>query len=251
MYGIRTLFLRLLFLCKKEEGRKLSHITTSSRKCEQFYWVFINEDLKRYMVLSDEELDSADSLRWELMNEGFDVLWDSALSRKQATRYMKYLYPDCRKFELVPVPVTFKEACNFIDMYHRHHPAPQGMKFALGFSNGRSLIGVLTAGRPVSRFRDNGQTLEVTRLCVQRAYKNVCSKLYAAAARVAKEMGYHSLITYTLVEEAGSSLRAAGFRFDGISPGGSWRSHGRRRQDRHPTGPKKIWVMDLRTCKEK
>lgn len=39
----------------------MSHITPSSRKYEQFYWVFVNEDLKRYMVLSDEELDSADS----------------------------------------------------------------------------------------------------------------------------------------------------------------------------------------------
>lgn len=212
---------------------------------EQFYWVFVNEALKKYMVLSDEELGSINTIRWELLEEGFDVLWDSARSRKQAVRYVEQFYPEYSKFETLPVPVTFREACNFIDKHHRHHPAPQGMKFALGISNGQHLVGVITAGRPVSRFRDNGRVLEVTRLCVIRAYKHACSKLYAAAARVAREMGYRSLITYTLEEESGASLRAAGFRLSGISPGGSWHSMSRAREDRHPIGPKKVWVLNL------
>lgn len=221
----------------------ISHAPIRDR--EQFYWVFANEALKKYMVLSDDELGSFNTIRWELLEEGFDVLWDSAWSRKQAVRYVDQFYPEYSKFEALPVPVTFREACNFIDKHHRHHPAPQGMKFALGLSNGQHLVGVITAGRPVSRFRDNGWVLEVTRLCVKRAYKHACSKLYAAAARVAREMGYRSLITYTLEEEAGASLRATGFQMAGISPGGSWRSSNRSREDRHPTGPKKIWVLNL------
>jgi hypothetical protein len=33
---------------------------------------------------------------------------------------------------LVIVPVTFRQACAFIEAYHRHHRPPQGMKFAIG-----------------------------------------------------------------------------------------------------------------------
>ncbi|MFD1130716.1 XF1762 family protein [Paenibacillus sp. PDC88] len=217
---------------------------------DQFYWVFANNELERYIVLSVEELGSSHSLRWEMMNEGFHVLWDSSRSRKQAIRYMELYYPDYKKFESVPVPVTFREACDFVNKHHRHHPAPQGMKFALGLSNGRELIGVLIAGRPVSRLRDNRKTIEVTRLCVHSAYKNACSKLYASAARIAKEMGYQMLITYTLEEEDGGSLRGVGFQFIGVTPGGSWHSKSRSRQDRHPMGPKRAWSLNLSSSQE-
>lgn len=207
-----------------------------------FYWVFINEEMKKYLIYSDDELNNR---RWDLHNDGFELLWDSALSRKQANRYMADFYPEYEKFETLLTPVSFRQACSFINEHHRHHMAPQGMKFALGLSNGERLIGVLTAGRPVSRHRDNGYTLEVTRLCVNKAYIHSCSKLYAAARRVAREMGYHSLITYTLDEESGTSLRAAGFQLLGKSLGGSWNSLGRQRVDKHPIGQKKYWMLNI------
>ena len=41
-------------------------------------------------------------------------------------------------------------------------------------------MGVVIVGQPVSRYLDNGLTLEVNRLCTDGT-KNVCSMLYAAA----------------------------------------------------------------------
>lgn len=212
---------------------------------EGWYWVFVNERLGVYAVYSDEELGAADSIRWDLLDEGFHVLWDSAGSRREAVRYMEQFYPQYRRFKTIPTPVAFREACEFINKHHRHHLAPQGMKFALGISNGEKLVGVLTAGRPVSRLRDNGYVLEVTRLCVLRSYIHSCSKLYASAKRIAKEMGYRALITYTLEEEPGASLRAAGFRLLKVSGGGSWNTAKRPRVDKHPIGRKKVWILTI------
>jgi hypothetical protein len=207
-----------------------------------WYWVFIHEAIGKYTVYSDEELNGR---RWALQNEGFEVLWDSARSRTQAVWYVEDFYPEYSKFETIPTPISFRQACDFINNHHRHHLAPQGMKFALGISNGQKLVGVLTAGRPVSRHRDDGFSLEITRLCVNEAYIHLCSKMYAAARRIAREMGYQSLITYTLDEESGASVRAAGFHLVGKSLGGSWSSKSRSRVDKHPTGLKNLWMLQI------
>lgn len=210
---------------------------------EKWFCVFVHEEMRKYIVCSDDELSV--ERRWALCDEGFELLWDSAMSRSQAVQYMQRFYPEYIKFETIPTPISFRQACQFINQHHRHHKAPQGMKFALGMSNGLKLVGVLTAGRPVSRHKDDGLTLEVTRLCVNGAYIHLCSKLYAAARRIAREMGYHALITYTLDEETGASVRAAGFQLMGKSAGGSWNSLSRNRVDKHPTGLKKIWVLQI------
>ena len=44
--------------------------------------------------------------------------------------------------------------------------------------------------------------------------KNACSKLYGAAKKAGFSMGYSKIITYTLEEECGSSLKASGFQED-------------------------------------
>ena len=82
-------------------------------------------------------------------------------------------------------------------------------------------MGVVIAGRPVSRYLDDGFTLEVTRLCTLGG-RNVCSFLYAAAARTAKAMGYRKIITYTLDTENGASIRAAGWTCVGSAGGKHW-----------------------------
>ena len=211
----------------------------------RWFWIFIHESMGKYVIYSDEELDGR---RWDLHNEGFELLWIPPRSRSQAVRYMEDFYPEYTRFETIPTPITFRQACDFINEHHRHHVAPQGIKFALGISNGQKLVGVLTAGRPVSRHRDDGHTLEITRVCVNGAYVHLCSKLYAGARRIAREMGYTSLITYTLDEETGSSVRAAGFMFMGKSVGGSWNSHSRSRVDKHPMGLKNLWMIQMRNA---
>ena len=138
------------------------------------------------------------------------------------------------------VPMTLPEAKEYIRKYHRHHVPPVGHKFSIGASDGEKVVGVATVGRPVARHLDNDWTLEVNRCCTDGT-KNACSFLYAAAWRAAKALGYKRLITYTLPEEGGASLRAAGWRVLYTSPGGSWSCKSRPRVDKAPTGQKLLW----------
>lgn len=63
------------------------------------------------------------------------------------------------------VPITLKEANAFVERYHRHHKPVVGHKFSIAASDGEKIVGVAIVGRPVSRYLDNGLTLEVNRLC--------------------------------------------------------------------------------------
>lgn len=144
------------------------------------------------------------------------------------------------------VPVSLKAANAFVAKHHRHHKPVVGHKFSIGAAKGNSLVGVVIVGRPVSRHRDNGVNLEVTRLCTDGTY-NACSFLYAAAARAAKEMGYHKIGTYILDEELGSSLKASSWQYVYESPGGSWSCKTRKREDKAPLNPKKFYERTLNT----
>ena len=137
-------------------------------------------------------------------------------------------------------PITFAEAVAFIDKHHRHHPPPVGHKFSVAVNDGEKIVGVATIGRPVARMNDDSFTLEVTRCCTDGT-KNTASKLYGAAWRASKALGYRRLITYTLAEEPGTSLKAAGWRLIGKTEGGSWSRPGRPRVDVSPTGQKHLW----------
>ena len=107
-------------------------------------------------------------------------------------------------------PISLRDANEYVRQHHRHHKPVAGHKFSIGCEADGELVGVIIAGRPVSRYLDDGFTLEVTRLCTNGA-KNACSFLYGAAARAAAAMGYKRIITYTLESENGASLRASGF----------------------------------------
>jgi len=139
-------------------------------------------------------------------------------------------------------PVTYPEAVRFIRDHHRHHLPPQGWKFGIAVSDGETVRGVVTVGRPVARHLDNGYTLEVTRCCTDGA-KNAASMLYGAAWRATKALGYRRLITYTLKEEPGTSLKAAGWTALYETPGRSWDCPSRPRIDTHPLGQKTLWEV--------
>ena len=117
--------------------------------------------------------------------------------------------------------VTLADANRFVAEHHRHHKPVTGHKFSLGCIKDGRLVGVAIVGRLVSRYLDNGLTLEVNRLC-STGEKNVCSFLYAAAARAAKALGYEKIITYILDSESGVSLRAAGWQCAGPAGGLRW-----------------------------
>lgn len=137
-------------------------------------------------------------------------------------------------------PITFAEGCEFVRRFHRHHPPAQGWKFGIGVNDGDRLVGVITLGRPVARPYDDGFTIEATRCCTDGT-AHVASKLYAAAWRAARAMGYRRLVTYTLKSELGTSLKAAGYRVVHEVRGRSWDTPTRRRIDRHPTEDKLLW----------
>jgi len=116
------------------------------------------------------------------------------------------------RLRLDVVPLTFREACAFVERFHRHHKPPRGHKFSLGvIDENRQLRGVAMVGRPVARAYDDGATAEVNRTCTDGC-PNANSALYAAAWRAARGMGYRRLITYTQAGESGASLRGAGWR---------------------------------------
>lgn len=132
------------------------------------------------------------------------------------------------------VPMDLESANDWVSMFHRHHKPVVGHKFSLGAMKGSDIVGVVIVGRPVSRVRDNGWTLEVTRLATDGT-KNVCSFLYGAAARAGFALGYRRIGTYILAAEPGISLRAAGWRQIGEVKGRSWSCISRPRIDKHPT----------------
>lgn len=118
-------------------------------------------------------------------------------------------------------PCSFAMARDFVGLYHRHNKPPVGHKFSVACYEGDRLCGVCMVGRPVSRYLDDGVTLEVNRCCTDGT-KNACSMLYGAACRAAKALGYKRIVTYTRESEPGTSLRASNWRCDGMAGGTHW-----------------------------
>ena len=104
-------------------------------------------------------------------------------------------------------PITLRTARQFVLDNHRHHLPPRGHKFSLALQDDAGkVVGVAIAVRPIARELDDGWTMEVTRCCTTGA-KNACSMLYNAARRIAREMGYRKITTYTLASEDRKSTR--------------------------------------------
>jgi hypothetical protein len=143
---------------------------------------------------------------------------------------------------MVIYPCRLDDANLFIIQYHRHHGTVQGCKFCLSISDDEKVRGVVVVGRPVARMLDDGLTLEVTRCCTD-GVKNGCSMLYSAAWRATRALGYKKLVTYTLNDESGVSLSAAGWKKIGECGGGSWGRKDRPRIDKHPLQKKIKWEI--------
>ena len=149
-----------------------------------------------------------------------------------------------KRDKLMIVPITFKEACKFVEDHHRHHQPSSGCKFCIGVADEDEKIrGVAMVGRPVNRMLDDGWTVEVNRVATDGC-PNACSALYGAAWRVARAMGYRKCVTYTLPQEGGASLRGAGWKLIGETTGGSWSRKSRPRVDLHPTQQKFRWEKE-------
>ena len=144
-------------------------------------------------------------------------------------------------------PITLRQAQAFDKEHHRHNDPPCGHKFSIGLIKSDQLVGVV--GQPIARAFCDGYTAEITRCCVLEGQQNANSKLYAAAIRAARAMGYRRIVTYTLLEESGASLKAVGFIIDGLTknaPNG-WDSlcRPRRKPLKYPYCKKIRWFKQL------
>lgn len=148
------------------------------------------------------------------------------------------------------VPLTLPVANRYVDQLHRHHaPIPGGFGWwCIGAVVDATVRGVAIAGRPTNRNNDDGQTVEVLRVATDGT-PNVPSALLGACSRAARAIGAARIITYTLDDESGSSLKGAGWvrEADGIQ---SWWHRGMSRTpavDREHMNKQKVrWGVTFR-----
>src|SRR5690606_12796266 len=113
------------------------------------------------------------------------------------------------------------------------------------------IVAVAIVGNPKARMLQDGWTAEVVRLCSVDSRRanghasGACSFLYAACWRAARAMGFRRLVTYTLPDEGGASVRGAGWTCIGEAGGGSWHRRERPRVDTHPTQVKLRWERSV------
>lgn len=151
------------------------------------------------------------------------------------------------------IPCTITDAKIFVAKYHRHNLPPVSALFACAVQRDKELCGVAIVGRPVARMLQDGLTCEVLRTCTDGT-RNANSILYGACLRAARALGYRRVVTYTLIEEGGASLKAAGWKRDvDLVARPTWDTPSRPReqqdlfsQDRRPPGAKIRWVWEMK-----
>jgi hypothetical protein len=140
-------------------------------------------------------------------------------------------------------PISRDEAQDWVARVHRHLGPPPGDLFRVALEEpSRGQVGVGIAGRPVARALDDGRTVEILRVAVLDGVPNACSTIYGSLRRAAVALGWERVITYTLPEEGGASLRAAGFVFGGLTDGGEWSCPSRPRLPGLRTDRKARWL---------
>lgn len=132
---------------------------------------------------------------------------------------------------LMVVPCTIDQANAFVKLLHRHHGSIPIARLAFAVMDESGLVrGVAIVGRPCNTFLDDNWTLEVRRVCTDGC-PNACSALYGAAWKATRAIGYKRLLTYTLPEEGGASLRAVGWKEIKGCGGKAWNHKKRTRQE--------------------
>lgn len=142
-------------------------------------------------------------------------------------------------------PCTVKAALRRVREWHRHLPELQGGLFAAACVVDGQCVGVAVAGNPCREWQDTGR-LVISRVATT-GYENACSMLYGSLSRAAKALGYREVWTYTLPEEPGTSLRAAGFVDMGLTDGGEWNRPSRSRKPAARSERKRRWLRVLYT----
>ena len=141
-------------------------------------------------------------------------------------------------------PITVKAALKQVRAWHRHLPELQGGLFAVQvIAADGACIGVGVVGNPPRVWQGQGKAV-ISRVATEGA-ENACSMIYGALARAAKALGYREVWTYTLPDEPGTSLRAAGFVDCGMTDGGEWTRPSRKRNAAKRPEQKRRWRRAL------
>jgi len=111
---------------------------------------------------------------------------------------------------LVLMPTNIGEARKFVEKHHSHLHAPVSGLCAVGVGDGAALCCVAILSRPVSRMLQSQGCAEVIRVASDGT-EHAASKALGAIARAALALGYRRLVSSTLLGEAGTSYRAAGW----------------------------------------
>lgn len=133
------------------------------------------------------------------------------------------------------IPIKHADANEFVRKFHRHNKPTIGAIFCVAVAECNEICGVAICGRPIARYFDDGFSIEILRVATDGS-RNACSMLYGACRKAAKALGYCRILTYTLPEEGGSSLKAAGFHFDGEAGGSHTSWHSRPNRKVQPVG---------------
>lgn len=137
------------------------------------------------------------------------------------------------------VPCTVKFARKWVREHHRHLELVQGGLFAVAAADETGMRAVAIAGVAARVWNGTGR-LVISRVASD-GVANGCSILYGAMCRAAKALGYREVWTYTLPEEGGVSLRAAGFTDMGLSAGGEHDRPSRARRPAKRPDKKRRW----------
>lgn len=137
-------------------------------------------------------------------------------------------------------PWTVKQAVPWVARVHRHLPRVQGAMWCVSIRRNDVVVGVALVGHAARMLSDDDATLCVLRVAVIEGVPNGCSMLYGACSRMAKAAGCDNLVTYTLPDEPGTSLRASNWIADGFTDGGEHDRPTRRRAKAIDARPKQI-----------
>lgn len=136
-------------------------------------------------------------------------------------------------------PWTVTKAKPFVAEVHRRLPKIQGAMWALAVWAGDRVVGAALVGHPARALMED--TLCVLRVAVMEGHPNACSMLYGACSRMARASGIENLVTYTHLDEHGTSLKASGWVSDGVTDGGEHSRRTRPRARAVDPKPKRRW----------
>jgi hypothetical protein len=156
------------------------------------------------------------------------------------------MVPAVGQVKLSVRPCTLKQANDLVTAWHRHHYPVVSHRFSLRVEDEQGNVhGACIVSRPAARHTDQFNVCEVARL-VTDGTQNACSALYGAAAKTARAMGFERIQTFVLESEPGTSLKATGWSFDGITDNrrNRWGTRPGRRRDQ-PEGTKQRWIKVL------